>query len=68
MVACFFPAADLFVDAGGLQARGELGAEQEMIDAQACVAAVGIAEIIPECIDHFGRMQFPYCVGPSLCH
>src|SRR5581483_6861028 len=38
-----------------------------MINAQAGVSAVGIAEKIPESVNYFGRIQFAYRVRPPLC-
>ena len=43
MVAGFLPAADLAIDASGSQAMADGRAEQEVVDAQACVAAKGVA-------------------------
>src|ERR1700722_10948152 len=66
VIACLFPAADIAIDTGFLQAVVELRAKQEMIDTQPCIAAIGIAEIVPKSIDLFCRMKFPDRVGPSL--
>ena len=46
---------DLAVDAGGDEPGCEGGAEQQVIDAQARVAGVGIAEVIPERVDPLPR-------------
>ena len=37
-----------------------------MIDADACIPSVAVAEIIPESVDRFLRIQMPDGVGPAL--
>jgi len=56
MVTGLLPSAHFTVDAGGDEAAGYMGAQQEMIDPQAGIATIGVAEIIPEGIDRFVGM------------
>ena len=46
-------AADPSVDAGGLEARFQPRAEQQVVDAQAGVAAPAVAEVIPKGVNDF---------------
>jgi len=45
---------------------GHDGVEQQMVDAQACVSAPCVPEIIPKGIDFLIGMEFPQRVGPTL--
>src|SRR3954452_13232893 len=38
-----------------------------MIDADACVAGVGVSEIIPESINRVFWIELPDGIGPTLC-
>lgn len=68
MIAGFFPAANMFIY-GSLPEQFFSGCvQQEMVYAQTSVAAIGIAEIVPECIDHFIGVEFSYGVCPTLGH
>ena len=66
MVACFFPSTHFFVYACAGEAGGEFFAKEEVVDAQAGIAAVGVAEIIPECVDGVVWMKLAQGVGPAL--
>src|SRR5947208_15360069 len=54
------------VHAGVHQARGELPAEQQVIDAQPRVALPVLAEVIPERVDRLVRMPRAERIDPSL--
>ena len=54
------------VDLGIEQPVGKRGAEQQMIDAQAGIAAIGVPEIVPEGVDDLARVQRAQRVGPAL--
>src|SRR5689334_2272667 len=66
VVARLLPAARGAIDAGALETRGERRAEQQVIDAQASVARVGVPEIVPERVDALAGMQRAQRVGPAL--
>jgi len=55
MVARFIPAAHLTIDAGSFEARGNRGAQEDMVDAHAGVASLGIPEVLPEGVDALVR-------------
>ena len=66
MVAGLLPAAHLAVDLGVDQPLGQRRAQQEVIDAQAGIARIGIPEIVEEGVDRLVRMVGPQRVGPAL--
>src|SRR6478736_8919095 len=57
VIAGTLPAAHLAIDARTPQPLANRAVEQQVIDAQAGIASVGIAEVIPESVDLRGRMQ-----------
>src|SRR3954465_5365808 len=59
-------AAILLVDAGIEQAVGGLGAEQEMVDAEARVALPAAGGVIPEGVEGAVRVAGADRVGPAL--
>src|ERR1700677_4186736 len=65
VVAGLLPAAYLALDAGGLQAARSRGIQQQVIDAQAGIAPVGIAKKIPERKNRLVRVEKSNRVGPS---
>src|SRR5689334_7769934 len=66
VIARLLPAARGAIDAGAIEARGEGRAQEEVVDAQAGVAHVGVPEIIPERVDALAGMKRPERVGPAL--
>jgi hypothetical protein len=66
MVTGFLPTADFAVHAPGAELLSGPSVEQKMVDADACIADVGIAEIVPEGVDRLVRVQFPDGIRPSL--
>src|SRR5260370_26523893 len=66
VIARSFPASYVAIDAGACQSPCNRGIEKQVINAQARIARIRIAEVIPECIDLFIGMQDPYGIGPSL--
>ena len=68
MIAGLFPPPHFLVDARRLQPACQRRAEQEMVDPQPRIPAIGIAEIVPEGIDLFIGVEFPDGIGPALCY
>ena len=66
MITGLFPSTDVAVDGCRFEAQRYRGAEQEMVDAQPCVAAVSVPEIIPKGIDTLVRMECSQRIGPAL--
>src|SRR4030081_2069176 len=66
MIAGFVPPAHGPIHVRRHEAAGDCRIEQQMINAQAGIPAVGVAKIIPERIDLRVRMQCSYRIGPSL--
>src|SRR3981081_1047528 len=66
MVAGIGLAPDLAVDTGIAQAAGEVGAEQQVIEAQAGVARPAVSHVMPEGIHRLLRMTGPDRGGPAL--
>ena len=66
VIAGLFPSAHIAVDACRFKSLRYRRTEQDMVDAQSCVAAVGVPEIIPEGIDTLVRMECSQRVGPAL--
>ena len=60
------PVADPAIDAGIAEARRQVGAEQQMIDAQSRILLPVLTEIIPEGIDAFVWIASSHGIGPSL--
>ena len=57
MIARAVLGSDRTVHAGIPKPRSDRGAEQEMIEAKACVALPSMAEIVPEGVDALVGMQ-----------
>lgn len=54
------------IDLGIDQPVGKRRAQQEMVDAQSCIAAIGVPKVIPEGVDRLVRMDLAERVGPAL--
>jgi hypothetical protein len=66
MIAGLFLSAHIAIDARRFEAMRHRRTQQDMVDAQSCVAAVGVPEIIREGIDTLDRMECPQRIGPAL--
>src|SRR5512144_577583 len=47
---------------------GQWKAEQQMIDLHAGIPAIGVSEVIPECVDPLAGMELAEGVGPTLSY
>jgi hypothetical protein len=65
VVACAVFSAHVPVDARLGETQGKVWAEQEVIEAQACIAEPSVPLIVPEAIDAPVWVQFPDRVGPA---
>lgn len=59
MAAGLLPSPHVPVHPSGDEASFEERTEQKMVDAEACKAAVGVAEVVPEGINVLFRVQLP---------
>src|SRR3954466_11659638 len=66
VVAGLLEGAHVAVHAGGDEAGGEVGAEQEVVDPDAGVAGEGVPEIVPVGVDRLVRVERAQGVGPAL--
>src|SRR5271156_2788878 len=66
VIARLFPTAHLTVDIRRDETLRYGWAEEQMIDAKACVPDPRIPEIIPEGVDPFTRMKPAQRIGPAL--
>src|SRR4051812_5293978 len=66
VVAGLLEGAHVPVHAGGDEVRSKVGAQEQVIDADARVADEGAPEIIPESVDIFVRVEGAQCIRPSL--
>ena len=66
MVAGLLQRPDVPVHAGGFQPRGELRAQEQVVDADARVAGEGLPEVVPEGVDLLPGMHGPQRIRPAL--
>src|SRR3954452_21049112 len=66
MVAGFLPATDFALYPRRAEHRCRISIQQEMVNADAGIASVRIAEIVPERIDRLSRIELPNGIGPTL--
>jgi diketogulonate reductase-like aldo/keto reductase len=66
MIAGLLQRPDVPVDARGLQPRGELRAQEQVVDADAGVPGEGVPEIVPEGVDLLTREHRAQDVCPAL--
>ena len=55
------------IDAGGDEAPGKLGAQQDLVEAQPCVALPSLPHVVPESVHRLIRMERAYSIDPTLC-
>lgn len=58
MIAGFLPAPDPRIDLGIAQHGCRKRFEQEMVDAQASIALIGMAQVFPEGVDYLAGVSF----------
>jgi hypothetical protein len=66
VIARVLAAAHLAVDAGRFEAAGDIGAEQDVVDAQPAVALPAHALVVPIGVHGLVRIERADGIGPSL--
>ena len=66
MIAGLLPAAYFALHAGRVEQLCRTRVQQEMVDTNACIPSISIAEVVPERVDRLVWMEFPEGVGPAL--
>ena len=66
MIAGLLSSSHVTIDAGTLQTLFQIGAEQNVIDAEPAIALPALPHVVPERVHRFFGMERANGVGPAL--